>query len=265
MRVAEAAAEVASSRSVLVVLGAGASTETGVPDFATLYREDPHLHSALSVRGHRAHPKSLARFLVRFSTRPSSGSVHRMLRLMRDEGVLLRCHTMNIDGIEGSVLPPTLVRYLHGRVSEGARCGAHRIEMADYARLLESGGLRGYERVRGCRARPNFALYGDSVAPAVEALRRDVGRADLVLCIGSRLAVEPVATAVREARSLLCVNAEPIQGVEKMCIARCRTFARAVRKALHSRGAERLQKNMPGRRKDGIPLRVKVETKGPRS
>lgn len=198
---------------IVFVCGAGISTAAGVSDFKTLYKKDPKIRDALTRNRHS--PRALSRFLLAFSgTRSSSTSVHEFMRRVEEGGKLLRCYTMNIDGME-HFDDMDKVRFVHGRIDDPGRCGRKRVETRQLLKIAASkGGIEGFEAAEGCRLRPGFVMYGDEIRHFDE-MQTDLQRADLIIVLGSQMAVEPVASLVREhRRKVVCVNNEPVKGLK---------------------------------------------------
>ena len=207
----------------VVVCGAGISTASGVPDFKTLYSADKHLFAALDRTRHHKHPRTLSRFLLGFAAEKRAPTeAHRFLARLEDSGQLLRCYTMNIDGME-CFDDMDKVRFVHGRVDDPARCGRRRIDPKMLIHLAATNGLAEYSAKHACRLRPGFVMYGDA-ARHIDEMQRDLQKADFVLVLGSRMTVDPVAKIVREHRKkVLCVNNEPVHGLTTL-VGDCNTI-----------------------------------------
>ncbi|KAJ3233988.1 NAD-dependent protein deacetylase sirtuin-2 [Chytriomyces hyalinus] len=97
-------------RRILVMTGAGISTSAGIPDFRSpstgLYAnlakyELPYPEAVFSINYFRKSPKpffTLAKELYPGCFRPTV--CHYFIRLLAEEGMLLRCYTQNIDTLE---------------------------------------------------------------------------------------------------------------------------------------------------------------------
>jgi NAD-dependent SIR2 family protein deacetylase len=121
---------------------------------------------------------------------------------------------MNIDGVEARVLPPQSVRYVHGRIDDAFRCGRRRLTASSMLDIVRHDGLPHFNAENHCYVRPGFVMYGESVRHLQE-LDRDLRQADLVLCLGTRLTVEPIASFVRaHEHKVLCINAERVRGLK---------------------------------------------------
>lgn len=119
------AAQIASARKILVVTGAGISTDVGIPDFRSeqgLYSLIEEAYSsqtaskAKSIKGRDLFDMSvwnaadttkvffkfiasLRRKIAQDVKEPSA--THRFIKLLRDQRRLVRTYTQNIDGLEG--------------------------------------------------------------------------------------------------------------------------------------------------------------------
>ena len=215
MRVDQLIARTRDASNVVVVCGAGISTASGAPDFKTLYRKDPKLSLALDRKHFARHTASLARFLMSFSSRHKPGEAHHLLARLEDSKKLLRCYTMNLDGLEERAVDSSRVRCVHGKIDDPARCGKQRVSSETLLAVAEA--HNGFERYRadhGCNLRPGFVLYGDSVRH-LDEMSVDLKHADLILVMGTRLNVEPVAGLVRGSRhKVIGINNEPIDEID---------------------------------------------------
>ena len=126
----------------------------------------------------------------------------------------LRRYTMNLDGLEGRAVDSSRVRYVHGKIDDPARCGKRRVSSKTLLAVAEAhNGFEKYRADHGCNLRPGFVLYGDSVRH-LDEMSVDLKRADLILVIGTRLNVEPVAAMVRGSRhKVIGINNEPIDEI----------------------------------------------------
>lgn len=214
---------VAEARRIVVLSGAGISTDSGIPDFRgpqgvwTLnpkaermsdirhYVADPEVRR-LSWQSRLAHPA--------WTAEPNAG--HFAVTELERRGTLHAVVTQNIDGLHqraGST--PELVIEVHGTLHR-AVC------LACQARLPMPAVL---ERVRAGEEDPPCAecggilksdtiSFGQPLVPDVIArAMRAAAEADCLIAVGSSLQVYPIAAAVPGAKdagaSLLIVNAQP--------------------------------------------------------
>ena len=189
---------------VVVLTGAGVSTESGIPDFRSptgIWAEfDPREYATLGA--FRADPEKVWRFYApRFAmlgeARPNRA--HRALAELERLGLVRAVVTQNIDLLHERAGSRDVVE-VHGsiRVSQCLACGAE-YPLADVERLLAAGD--GAPRCEYCQAvlKPGVVFF-DELLPEAEidrafALARE---AALVLVVGSSLEVHPVAGLPQE-------------------------------------------------------------------
>ena len=223
--VVEAQALVAGSRRIVVLTGAGISTDSGIPDF-----RGP---KGLWTTNPKAEQTSNIEYYVRDAGGPSTGLAgppelagRAPPAQRRSPGpggagptsVLHTLVTQNIDGLhQAAGIDPAQVVEVHGTI--------HEVVCLDCGARSPSGPT--LERVRAGEADPACLACGGMLKsatisfgqPLVEA---DLDRAfeaaatcDLLLAIGSTLSVYPVAAMVPTARqagaSVVIVNAEPTE------------------------------------------------------
>ena len=223
-------AEIGKARSLIeeaerlvVLTGAGISTDSGIPDFRgpqgvwTLnpkaermsdiryYRSDPEVRR-LSWQSRLAHPA--------WTAAPNSG--HRALVDLEKRGKLRALITQNIDGLhQRAGNSPGLVIEVHGNLHKA---------------ICLSCGWRGamqavLDRVRNGEEDPSCATcggilksdtisFGQSLVPEViERAMNSAAEADCLIAVGTTLQVYPVAGAVPTAKAagatIIIVNAQP--------------------------------------------------------
>jgi len=208
---------------LVVLTGAGISTDSGIPDFRgpqgvwTLnpkaermsdiryYRSDPEVRR-LSWQSRLAHPA--------WTAAPNSG--HRALVDLEKRGKLRALITQNIDGLhQRAGNSPGLVIEVHGNLHKA---------------ICLSCGWRGamqavLDRVRNGEEDPSCATcggilksdtisFGQSLVPEViERAMNSAAEADCLIAVGTSLQVYPVAGAVPTAKAagatIIIVNAQP--------------------------------------------------------
>jgi NAD-dependent histone deacetylase SIR2 len=119
-------------QNIVLCVGAGISTNSGIPDFRTpgtgLYSnlealKLPYPEAVFSLQYFRQDPEpfyTLAQSLYPGNFKPTL--THTFIRLLQDKGMLLRCFTQNIDTLEriAGVKPENIVE-AHGSFAE-SRC-----------------------------------------------------------------------------------------------------------------------------------------------
>ena len=192
---------VRDARSVVALTGAGISVPSGIPDFHTpgtgLWANvDPM--AVAHIDAFRASPVEFWRFYgERFATLGDKqpNGAHRALVAMEAAGHLDGVITQNVDQLHRSAGTDELVE-VHGSIATCVcpGCG-ERVALADARERLRAE-ADGVPRCAACTAplKPDVVLFGEMLSEPT--LRRAVELcegADVLLCIGSSLEVQPVA------------------------------------------------------------------------
>lgn len=215
----------AGARRVVVLTGAGISTDSGIPDFRGpqgVWTRNPEAEKLATLQHYLADPE--VRKLAwqsrlespAWQARPNAG--HRALVTLERRSQLEALITQNVDGLHqmaGS--SPERVIEIHGTMREVncLSCG----ERAPMERALER--VRAGEEDPACRTcggvlKSATISFGQSLVQADLARAGEAARrADLVLAVGTKLAVWPIAGVVPTARDagarVVIVNAEPTE------------------------------------------------------
>ena len=214
-----------SAERIVVLTGAGISTESGIPDFrgpngvwtrnpaaeklSTLqnYLADPEIRKA-SWRSRLDHPA--------FSAQPNAG--HLALARLERRGKLHALITQNIDGLHARAgnSPQKIVEVhgnLHGVVCFGCGWKGPMIPVLDRVRAGEED-----PHCTRCDGilKSDTISFGQALVPEViDRAMRVAEETDLLLAVGSTLQVYPVAHAVPIAKSsgarVVIINAQPTQ------------------------------------------------------
>ena len=179
------------SHHVVAFTGAGASTESGLPDFRSsqgLWRRVPQQMASLEFMEHHF-DEFVAFYRQRIASlagvRPTR--VHRILATWEAAGFVKAVITQNVDGLH-QLAGSRRVIPLHGdlRTCRCQRCG--RIYPSE-AFLADS------HCSCGGRLRPNVVLFGEPLpAEAWAQAHGEAARCDLMLVVGSSLEVYPAAS-----------------------------------------------------------------------
>ncbi|MCL6450144.1 MAG: NAD-dependent deacylase [Acetobacteraceae bacterium] len=213
---------IAGARAVVVFTGAGASTESGLPDFRSpqgLWRGfDPF--QVASIWALRRDPGAFFAFyrerLSRLGgARPNAA--HRALARLEALGRLRAVVTQNVDGLHQAAGSRRVIE-LHGNLRQASCLGCPRlfpISVLEY-QLQRPSGPGELPACPACGGvlRPNVVLFGE---PLPEAALREAAReasgCDLFLVVGSSLQVWPAAglplQALASGARLAIVNQEP--------------------------------------------------------
>jgi NAD-dependent SIR2 family protein deacetylase len=233
---------------VLVLSGAGISTESGIPDYrgegGSLSRHTPMTYQDFTA-GARARRRYWARSHLGWRTfgraRPNAG--HRAVAAFERHGLLSGVITQNVDGLHQAAGSEGVVE-LHGSLARVVclSCGALSTR-GDLARRLEEANA-GFEpvaaginpdgdadltdeqvgdfRVVDCARcggilKPDVVFFGEAVPPGrIEHCRELVRGAASLLVLGSSLTVMSglrfVRLAAEEGKPVLIVNRDPTRG-----------------------------------------------------
>ena len=216
---------IAAAERIVVLTGAGISTESGIPDFRGpngLWTRDPEAEKLSDIRYYVADPEVRRKAWQKrlsnpgWTARPNPG--HQAIVELERRGKLHALITQNIDGLHQKAgSSPDRVIEVHGTM--------HTV-------LCWDCGWRGpmlptLERVRSGEADPACTecggilksatvLFGEGLGPGVmERAMAAAIESDLLLAVGSTLQVYPVAGVVPAAKSagarLVIVNAGETQ------------------------------------------------------
>jgi NAD-dependent deacetylase len=220
---AEIAAWVRGSRSVVVLTGAGISTESGIPDFRGpqgVWTKDPKAEKLSNLHSYMSDPEvRVAGWQARlvhpaWTAEPNAG--HRALVELERRGHLDTLVTQNIDGLHQKAgSSPERVIEIHGTVMEVVcmACDEH----APMERALDR--VRAGEADPPCRScggilKSATISFGQNLVPQdLKRAEKAARNCDLFLALGTMLTVFPVAalpgTALEGGARLVIANADP--------------------------------------------------------
>ncbi len=201
---AEGLAELLGGSACTVALtGAGVSVPSGIPDFRTpetgLWANvDP-----MEVAHIEVFERDPARFWSYYRPRFHSlgdrrpNAAHEALAELERRGLLEGVITQNIDRLHRAAGSRNVVE-VHGSIetSSCTRCAAS-FGIDEVDALFDE---RGVARCSTCSGpvKPDVVLFGELLPQSAMAMARQLAeRAELMLCVGSSLAVHPVATLPR--------------------------------------------------------------------
>lgn len=188
---------------IVALVGAGISVSAGIPDF----RSAGGLYDQMKKRGFKApesvfttdfmeespdHFYEIMRSLMVPDVVPTT--THNLLKLLHNKGMLLRCYTQNIDGLELKVgIPEDQLVEAHGTMR---RVKCSKCQVTYGAEQLQ---CAGHPRCTSCSAllRPAIVFFGEPLPRRFSELAKtDLNNADLVLVMGTSLSVQPFASLV---------------------------------------------------------------------
>jgi len=220
---------VESAQRIVVLTGAGISTESGIPDFRGpqgLWTKDPMAEKLSNIHYYMSDPEvRKASWRARLDhpawrARPNAG--HLAVAALEKRGKLHVLITQNIDELhQRAGNSPEKIVEVHGTVHDVVcmACGM----IAPMQQALDR--VRAGEDDPPCRdcggiLKSATISFGQPLVPAViERALRCAGEADLFLAIGTSLQVYPIASAVQIASAqgarIVILNAEetPFDGI----------------------------------------------------
>jgi len=212
-----------AARRLVVLTGAGISTESGIPDFRGpqgVWTRNPEAEKQSTIQHYVADPEVRRRAWQSRLDSPAWGAQpnagHRALVALERRGKLDTLITQNIDGLhQAAGSSPERVVEVHGTMREVVclACG----ERAPMERALAR--VRAGEEDPPCRTcggilKSATISFGQSlVAGDIARAERAARQCDLLLAIGTKLSVWPVAGVVPVAKDagarVVILNAEP--------------------------------------------------------
>jgi NAD-dependent deacetylase len=212
---------VAAAERIVVLTGAGISTDSGIPDFRGpngVWTKNPKAEKMSNIRYYLSDPEVRrlawqARLgSVAWEARPNVG--HRSIVALQERGQLHGLITQNVDGLHQQAgVRDELVIEVHGTM-HWTRCWdcSERLPMAETLKRVRAG-----EEDPACQScggilKSDTISFGQSLVPEViDRAFRVARECDLLIAVGSTLAVYPVANTVPEAKrngaDIVIVNA----------------------------------------------------------
>jgi len=208
---------------VVVLTGAGISTDSGIPDFRSpkgVWTSNPEAEKMATIQHYMADPEIRRRSwqqkieMVGAAREPNAG--HRALVTLHKRGKLHTLITQNVDGLhQDAGIPPEIVVEIHGTLREFMcmRCG----DRGPMERALER--VRAGEEDPACQRcggilKSATISFGQGlVAEDLERAEHAANACDLMIAIGTTLSVYPIAGVVpvakRTGARVVILNAEP--------------------------------------------------------
>ncbi len=207
------------ARYTVALTGAGVSTPSGIPDFRSphsgLWTHANPMEVA-SIYGFRQNPakfyawiRPLAHLMLEAKPNPA----HMALASLEAMGLIRMLITQNIDTLHRRAGSRAVIE-VHGHMREATCVECFRVYPTDLflAGFIESGEIPRCPYCRGL-LKPNTVLFGEQLPlkPLQEA-RRAARDCDLMLVVGSSLAVSPIADlpliALAHDAQLIIINYE---------------------------------------------------------
>jgi len=197
------------ANNIVVLTGAGMSTESGIADFrspGTGLWEKIKPDEFASIHSYVSDTKKNLDFMLEmglniFKARPNKG--HKMLTKLQKLGKLKGILTQNIDGLHQKAHSKNIVE-LHGTAHEAICMGCNKI----YPITTMINQVMKGENRPACEAcngllKPNAIFFGEPLRSEILSQADDmINNCDLLIVLGSSLLVYPVAFYPRKALSL---------------------------------------------------------------
>jgi NAD-dependent deacetylase len=208
--VSEVRTWVDEAQRVVVLTGAGISTDSGIPDFRGpqgVWTRNPEAEKQATLQNYMSDPEVRRRSWqsrldhAAWTAEPNAG--HRALVALEARGKLDTLVTQNVDGLhQAAGSDPAVVVEVHGTMRDVLcmSCG----ERAPMQRALDR--VRAGEEDPDCRTcggilKSATVSFGQNLFPGDMQRASDAARrCDLLLAVGSKLSVYPVADMVPVAR-----------------------------------------------------------------
>ena len=209
------------ARKIVVLTGAGISTESGIPDFrspGSIWQVTPPVNYRDFINKPEARQQywQTRRNLSSQVAAARPNAAHYALVELERQHVLLGVLTQNFDGLhQDAGLPPEKVIELHGTSREAActLCGV-RSSMAELQQRIDGGELDPQCPMCGGYLKSATILFGQRLPDAaLTRARKLTADCDLFFVIGSSLKVSPASTLPRIALQrnvpLIILNLQP--------------------------------------------------------
>jgi NAD-dependent deacetylase len=208
---------------VVVLTGAGISTDSGIPDFRGpkgVWTKNPEAEKMATIQHYMAEPEIRRRSwqqklaMAGAAREPNAG--HRALVALHKRGKLDTLITQNVDGLhQDAGIPKEIVVEIHGTLREFVcmKCGdGGPMELA-LERVRAGEEDPACQRCGGILKSATISFGQGLVAEDLERAERAANACDLMLAIGTTLSVYPIAGVVpvakRTGARVVILNAEP--------------------------------------------------------
>lgn len=216
---------IAGAERIVVLTGAGISTESGIPDFRGpqgLWTKNPGAEKMATLQHYVADPEVRKRAwrsrLETFAGRREPNRGHLALVELERRGVLHTLITQNVDGLhQAAGSAPERIVEIHGTIREVVCLDCN--ERAPMERALAR--VEAGEEDPACRSCGGI-LKSATISFGQALVQEDLQRAelaaracDLMLAVGTTLSVYPIAGVVpvakRSGARIVILNAEPTE------------------------------------------------------
>lgn len=198
-KIKQAAKMIEKADYPVILTGAGISAESGVPTFrgkSGLWKKyDPE--AAVSISGFKRDPEPFWRFaqelLLENDIQPNSG--HVALAELEKSGIIKKIITQNIDFLHQRAGSKEVLE-LHGTLNKAncLKCNKE-YDWEDLVPIIEAGDIPECDNCKSKKIKPNIVFFGERLPEEpVRQAWEAAERSDLMIVIGTSLAVYPVAS-----------------------------------------------------------------------
>ena len=211
------------AKCVVVLTGAGISTDSGIRDFRGpkgVWTKNPEAEKMATIQHYMAEPEIRRRSwqqkleMVGAAREPNAG--HRALVALHERGKLHTLITQNVDGLhQDAGIPPEIVVEIHGTLREFIcmKCGDRGPMELALERVRAGEEDPACQRCGGILKSATISFGQGLVAEDLERAEHAANECDLMLAIGTTLSVYPIAGVVpvakRTGARVVILNAEP--------------------------------------------------------
>ena len=202
-----------NKENIVVLTGAGISSESGIPDFRSpngiWSRFDPATFSSnvLYIDPERFYKNSLKLLEFLYSIKNAKpNKAHLILSKMESQGYISSIITQNIDGLHHKA-GSKKVYEVHGNLEEGYCIGCGSKVTFDFLikKILNNELPPKCEKCSGV-LRPNIILFEDLLPDSFLDATEEVKNSGLLIIIGSSLEVTPVNSLPYESKKFIIIN-----------------------------------------------------------
>ncbi len=197
------------SKNIVILTGAGMSTESGIPDFRSpdtgLWNKvDPEKYA--TIHSYVANPGRNLKMMLDLGTKifrakPNKG--HKAITKLQKMGKLIGVLTQNVDGLHQKARTQNVVE-LHGTVNEAKCMRCKRVfPITEMINQVMKGAMNPSCGICFGLLKPNAIFFGEPLE-SEKLMKADemIAKCDLLIVLGSSLLVYPVAFYPRKALSL---------------------------------------------------------------
>ena len=200
-----------NAKNIVVLSGAGTSTDSGLKDFRSqngLYHMKASFspEEMLSSKMFYQHPEKFYAFyrenLNSLNAKPNS--THLYLKKLEDEGKLKAIITQNIDGLHTKA-GNKKVYEIHGTIYKNYCTLCHEFYCAE--EIFKEKSIPKCKKCGGI-VKPDVVLYGEMLPPCFEEAQYLITQADLLIVIGTSLLVQPASSLIHlfQGKNLVIIN-----------------------------------------------------------